>query len=356
MKVLMPVLFLLFFSCASRLVIPDSVKTPVAQTELEKSKIAEGRQMHDRGFFDKALKLYREALDINPDNVTALYETALTYFHMGENEKSLRCALKGMSYKSDLLAEFYMMAGNNLDIMGKPQKAIGVFKKALKIDPEQSLFYYNLAITYFGLKDYGQATRYFIEAIKRNPHHASSHMGLAEIYIARNKQIEALLLLSRFLTLEPKSQRSLTALQKLDYVMNLGVTAADDNKTVNINIFNQGNQNSSRFATLEMFYKLNRASRYMDKNKGKPEIELRVLDFSRMLPFMSKDKLRETDSFLERYLISYFSDLRDAGLVEPFVYYIHQSVNDKTIQDWLRENWPKVREFETWNEKYKAGL
>ncbi len=356
MKQLIILFFFILISCTPRLTIPSAEKQAVPASTLETEKIKQGIELHDRGFYEKALKLYREALNINPANVLALYESALTCFHMGDNERSLRFALKGMEYESELLARFYMMAGNNLDIMGKPRQAIEVFQKALEIDPEHGLFYYNLGITYFGMKDYPRAVYYFNESIKRSPRHASSHMGLAEVYIAQNKQIEALLMLSRFLTLEPKSRRALIALQKLDYVMNAGITRADDNKTININISAPGNSGGPQLSMMEMFYKLNRTGRFLDENRDRPEIELRIMDFSALTSFMNKDKLKESDSFTERYLISYFRDLSDAGFIGPFVYYIHQQVNDKVIQDWLKQNWPQIREFEKWNDAWPEGF
>ncbi len=102
-----------------------------------------------------------------------------------------------------------------------------------------------------------------------------------------------------------------------------------------------------------MFYKLNRATRYVEKNANKSEIELRLGEFSSLFEFMKKDDLKESDSFLEKYLITYFSDLNEAGFAECCVYYIHQLIDDETIQGWLRQNWHEIEEFEKWNNAYE---
>lgn len=352
---ILPLIILLFISCTTKIIIPETLKQPVKSSELENAKINEGIQLHDQGFYKKAIKLYEEALQLNPDNVLAIYEISYSYFQLSNPKNSLKYSLQGLEYKSDLLSKFYMMAGNNLDILGKSKQAVEIYKKAIKLEPDQHLFYYNLGIAYFTMEEFDLAENNFIESIKRNQNHSSSHIALAKIYMKKGEQIPSLLLLSKFLILEPKTQRSVNALKYLEDVMASGVTK-EDGKNININLFSLANKNNSRFSTIEIFFKLSRANRYIEENIDKSELQLRIQELGSLFAIMKKDNLKKSDKFLEKYLITYFSDLREADFSECFTYYIHQLVDNKEIQDWLRLNWPKIQEFEKWNSEYRLNI
>jgi len=345
-------LLIFLIGCAGNVTVPQPLKEPVASTDIEKEKIDKGIYFHDQGKYDEAIKIYKEVLALNPDNVMALHEIAYSYFVFGDLKASLSYALKGLQYNSDLLGQFSFMAGNCLDDLGKPRDAIKFYTNAIKYIPDENMVYYNLGVTYFKLKHTDEAQKNFLKSLELDIHHASSHLALAKIYMQKGEQIPALLLLTRFLILEPNSQRSVETLALLENVMAAGVEKENAN-TININIFGLTGQNGSQFDKIEMFYKLSRATRYLKKNAGKSEFELRLGEFSSLFEFMKKDDLKESDSFLEKYLISYFSDLNKAGFGECCVYYIHQLIDDENIQQWLRQHWHEVQEFEKWNNAYE---
>jgi tetratricopeptide (TPR) repeat protein len=322
---------------------------------MEETKIAEGVEFHDKGFFKEAIKCYDEVLQLNPDNVHALYEMSYSYFQMGDQENSLKYSMRGMQYKSDLLSQFYMNAGNSLDILGKPEQAIAIYKKAIAIDPGQNMFYYNMGIAYLRLEEPEQARKNFIESIRRNPDHASSHYALADMYIKDGEQIPAILLLCRFLIIEPNSERSLVALDRLIQVMSAGVKQEDE-KNITINLFPADSDEADVFQSIEMLYKLSRATRYLEENKNKSAVELRLDELSALFSYLDKEKLNDDSSYIEKYLITYFSELARAGQQEAFVYYIHQAWDNESVQQWLRENWPRTEAFKKWKQQYSFNI
>ena len=353
-KCLIPVL-LLIISCTSKITIPEAQKNPVPASDYENSKISEGIELHDKGFLKEAVQCYREVLQLNPDNIQALYEMSYSYFQMGDQENSLKYSLKGMQYRSDLLSQFYMNAGNSLDIMGKARQAVDIYKRAISIDPAQNMFYYNMGIAWLRLDDLQKAENSFVASLRLNPDHASSHYALADMYMQRGQQIPAILLLCKFLIIEPNSERSLIALDRLAQALAAGVSQEDD-KNISVNIFGLSDKTDNPFSSIEMFYKLSRVSRYNDENKDKSEIELRENELSALLSFMDKKDLKDENTFMQKYLISYFSDLAKAGQTETFIYYIHQAWDDKTVQQWLRLNWPRIEAFEKWKQQYRLSI
>ena len=342
---------LLFFGCSSQIRIPESIKTPVKTSDLESEKINEGIRLHDQGQFKDAIKLYDEALVINPDNVRALYETAYSYSELGNYDLSLKYALRALEYNSDLIADISILAANILDYKGKSKQALQLYEKAVTYQPDNHMLYYNMGVTYYGLKELDKAQANFIKALELNQSHASSHLALARVYMDKGEQIPSMLLLYRFLILEPKTQRSATAINFLNNVLAAGVEKKDD-KNITINIFGLAQAGDSHFNMIEFSYKLSRATRYTEKNQGKSELEYRLAEFSSLMDFMTKDDLKETDPFIEKYLISYFADLKNGEYTDCCLYYTHQIVDNEEIQQWLKENRPKVRDFEKWNAEY----
>ncbi len=355
MKYILILSLLIFISCTPKINVPEPLKESVKSSELENTKINEGISLHDKGFYKKAIKLYQEALQINPDNVLAMYEIAYSYSLTGDHENSLKYSLKGLEYKSEYLGILYMTAGNSLDILGQSENAIKVYTKAISFNPNEHMFYYNLGITYYQMSNFEKAEENFIESLKRNHNHPSSNMALAEIYINKGQQIPAILLLCKFLINEPKSQRSIQAHEKLTNVLSAGVTKESE-KNISVNIFALADPNKTQFSTIEMFFKLSRATRYTEENKDKSEIELRLSELSSLMAFMKKEDLKSQDKFIEKYLITYFSDLSKNEFNTVFTYYIHQIYNKTSIQEWLKKNWPKVDEFEKWNTGYELNI
>jgi tetratricopeptide (TPR) repeat protein len=345
---------MLLIGCAGSIKLPNPDKYPAPASESESAKITAGTDLHDQGKYQDAIKLYEEVLVTNPDNTWALYEIAYSCFQAGQSQKSLEYALRGTAYKSEMLGQFYIIVGNSLDAMGKPDEAIKVYEKAIGYIPNDNMLFYNLGITYYGQKKLEPAQNNFIKSLQFNQNHASSHLALAEILITKGEQIPALLLLNRFLILESGTRRSATALAYLENVMAAGVNQESENK-ININVLGLL-QDNSPFSTIELFYKLNRATRHTDENKNKSELELRLGEFSSLLSFMKKEDLKETDPFLEKYLISYFCDLRDAEFAECCVYYINQLSSNEQIQEWIKSHQTKIEEFEKWNSNYKLSM
>ena len=350
------IVFLFFlFGCASSVKIPESTKKPVESSETEKRKIDEAIELHDDGIYEEAIKIYEEILVNNPDNVFVLYEIAFSYHEFGNTEKSLEYCLRGLEYDSDFIGPLSMIAGNYLDILGKPKEALKVYENAVKYLPDENMLYYNIGITYIGLKKYSEAENNLLKSLELDQAHSSSHLALAQVYMDKGSQIPAMLLLIRFLILEPKSSRSAIALNYLNNVMSAGVEQVSEN-TINVNIFSSSDEKFSQFGTIEMFYKMTIATYYAEKDTTKSALDYRLEEITTLLEFLKKENLEETDAFLDKYLITYFSDLRDTGYSECCVYYTHQIVEDENVQVWLRKNWPDVHKFEIWNEEYQLEI
>ena len=83
-------------------------------------------------------------------------------------------------------------AGSNATNFGKREEALQLDLKAVELDPLNYYYYYNLAIDYRLLKDYGNAEKSLQTYLLHYPNAQSPHSLMAMVYLGQGKKDEAL--------------------------------------------------------------------------------------------------------------------------------------------------------------------
>jgi tetratricopeptide (TPR) repeat protein len=99
-----------------------------------------------------------------------------------ERETDALVALEKAERHGQGIREILNNLGGCLAEAGKPELAIGYFKKALEVDPDYDLATGNIANAHFALKRYRDGLPYFKRALELNPENTVSRMGLARAY------------------------------------------------------------------------------------------------------------------------------------------------------------------------------
>ena len=315
--------------------------------------IQKGISLHDEGDYDGAIEAYRRVLDENPDDISALYELAFTYFKKKDYTNCIRTAKSGTEYFSELLAHFYVVWGSCLDESGKPNKAVKIYRSALRQSPTDHLLHYNLAVTYKNLGKSKEAVRHFKKAIDNNPNHAGSHLGLAEQYVAQDHRIPALLAFARFLTLEPDSPRSGVALQSLHQVL-AGQTSQDGGNNITIFLSPDANNDEGDFLAAEFILSATVAAEHLPESKDQTPLMNTLDRFGSLFTFFGKiDAEKERHGFAWAHYVPYFAELKELGFTEPFVYHTHQIVAWDGIGEWIDANGEQMEKFLSWSRAYR---
>lgn len=331
---------------------PKLTATPA--TDSQKQLIKEGIGLHDRGDYDGAIAKYEEVLRESPNNDWALYELAYAYQMKKDYRKSLDLAYKGAQYKSDNLTGFYLLIGNNLDELGESKKAVEIYKKAMKLKPDDQLLYYNLAITYARLNNMEEAKKNLKKAAFMDPNHASTQFVLAQLFNSQRHKTPALFAVMRFLVIEPKSRRSPNAYKVFSELMRGGVSPGKTPNDISIFLDLGGNKEEGDFGALEMGIGLTRAVGETEENKNKSEAQRLVDQLSTYLAILSEsDPKGDKSKFTWRYYIPYFVELKKRNYTEPFAYYISQTSNISGVPEWLQANESRVNEFVSWSKSYQ---
>lgn len=349
--ILMLCICLIMFNITSLANVIDPPKlTPKAPTEEESALAKEGALLHDQGKYDEAISKYEQVLKLNPDNAVTLYEMAFSYFAKKDHKQSLEIALKGARYKSNVLADYYVLIGNNYDLLGEADKAIDVYQKGIKLSPQEASLHYNLAVTYFGAKKADKAIKSLKTAISVDHNHLSSHFALSQIYYQTGYKVPALLAALRFLTSEPASNRSEVTLKLVKEV--LQGSAKEANNQINILMNPEEKKDEGDFSSISLVLALTSASRFLEENKKKSDSENLVDQIEVLFSVMKENKDKKNKGFGWEYYIPYFVQLDSKDYSKTFVYYILQNTNSPEVKKWLSENKTLVDEFLSWSKNY----
>jgi len=166
-----------------------------------------GNYQLSRNNDQEAIKNYEKGMKWNPwlgeiyYNLGGLLSSrgfinpSLEYFHKAEK-------FMDHPYLPQNIASLYLKRGEH-------EKAIPYLERAIKYQKDKKSMLplqIELGNSYLILKDYKNAERCFLEAIKSFPDHAEAYYGLAGVYMSQNKKEQAIEALNKVIELAPQSK------------------------------------------------------------------------------------------------------------------------------------------------------
>lgn len=293
---------------------------------------------------------------------------------------------------------------------GDYENAIKEYQKALKIEPNSSLAYYEMAFSYFSNKDYENAEQYSRKSIEIDDQNLlPSYVTLANSLDMQGKPKKALkvyenamkkfdnyllyynyaytclnqnkvdkayeavlkaiennpshasshLLLSHIM--DEKDNRIKTMLP-LYYFLLLEPNSNRSEKEFERLIgymdlgvkqtspktinINVPMNDDSDFGAVEMMISMKKASNSMEENKNKTQLEL-FADSNQSIFSILGELKKDNKGFWWDMYVPIFYDFAESDLVEPFSYYISISQGEQAT-DWLAENQDRFNNFKKW--------
>ena len=154
-----------------------------------------------------ALKIYNSLLLFNPDDTEAKINLANLYFIMQDLEKAK--LLFTELFKS---GESNIDVGNKLGVISllqnKNNDAIGIFRKCIRLSPNNAAINNNLAVAYFKNKSYTKANKHFRIALNIFPEYYDALLNLASITYQIHGAKDALTVIEEFPTRKPNKNIS----------------------------------------------------------------------------------------------------------------------------------------------------
>lgn len=299
--------------------------------------IAEGIRLHDAGKYDEAIAKYREALAIDPGNVDATYEIAYAEFALGRYDECVATAKPLLDRAGELKATVYVVLANCHDLAGNPKKALRLFEKGMKEFPEDAVLAFNAAITHARREEWAEARKLFQRAIENDPLHRSAHLNLGVAYRVGGYRVQAILAYLRFLSLETEGARAQGAANEVLYLLGAGFAKtgeAEYEVEFNVNL----PKDEGDYASAELVRAIGGAvvetEEWQDKSAG----EKLVYRIDSLLASVDEGDGERGRDFARATYMPFVRALRDAGMLETFVYRFFAPVGPPELAEWLDQH------------------
>ncbi len=323
--------------------------------------IEKGVKLHDNGLYDEAIMHYDSALVIDPQNVAAMGEKAMSLLAFNKPQEAADlCAVIFENFLGSRNLEFvYTTYGNALDAIGKPEESLEIYNKGLVEYPNNAHLHFNKGITLTGLDRYDEAQTSIEKAILLNPYHAGSQNALARILKTKKLDVMALMAFCRFMVIEPESIRAVANLPYIQSILKADVEKKGKKKktiTINLNPIDvteddNGETRPNDFRTVSIMLSFSAALELDKKNKRKSEAELFQLKMESFCHTLAAAKA-DNYGFYWDYYAPYFIAIEKANLLEPFSYIVYASSKSKSVTKWIRANRDKIDAFYDWDQQY----
>lgn len=136
--------------------------------------------------------------------VARIYAEQARIYFQEQNWQQAIAACKNALENDTQNADAYKILGNVLKVKGKKAEALGVYAKALAINPNSAPIYANLGSFYAEQKNWQQALDYFQQAVILDPNLAGAYRSLAQIWEELGDHDQALECFCRAVDLEPE--------------------------------------------------------------------------------------------------------------------------------------------------------
>jgi Tfp pilus assembly protein PilF len=152
-----------------------------------------------------ALRELKKAEALDPADHITQYDIGLVYYYRERYDQAIPHFEKAIQLKPDFAPAINGL-GNAYSAKGDWDLAIEAYRKIV-----EDVFYgtphfalSNMGLAYYQKKEYAQAEKYFLEALKMNPDFVNALGGLATTYMAMGRYDQAVQKLERAVRKEPK--------------------------------------------------------------------------------------------------------------------------------------------------------
>ena len=320
-----------------------------AQTPRD-GRIDRAIEQMDNGRFDEAARLLNAVLTDDPKNFYAQYEMGYMLY-LQERYTDAIDVLKRIKRKDN--PQLFQVLGNAYDMAGDREQAIKTYKKGLRTNPNAGRLYLELGNIAIAEKQYDQASAYYRTGTEVDPTYPSNYRSLSLLYAMSSEPVWALVWGELFMNRERGSKRTVAMSEKLaqlyrDNIIIEGDSAVRITFSRNNRIAMEGMRLRIPFGTAVFETGICAAL----TTDGIPaETTLAVLSDMRSrfvdIYFEKYDRMLFDDD-AARPLMTYQRQLKEAGMMEPYNYWILSQGFPDEFGQWRDTHQEQWQEFIDW--------
>ncbi len=154
-------------------------------------------------FTEKGIEIIQKALALDDNLAEAHALLSHLYTQKREYDKSIAEGERAVALNPSSATAIAFCAVS-LQFACRPEEAIPLFQKAIRLNPHGPIFYYrNLGYVLWMTGRYKEAVSAFKNVIQRSPNHITVHLGLVATYIMIGRQQEARAEAAEVLRIDP---------------------------------------------------------------------------------------------------------------------------------------------------------
>jgi tetratricopeptide (TPR) repeat protein len=305
--------------------------------------VKQGMELHNQHKYTEAADKFTEALKADTANAYAHYQFAFSLYAQKKPAEAIPHLQKAVvSENTNISAGAYALLAGIYDEANDTKKAIAMYREVIRVNPNYPQVYYNFGLTYFRNQQYMAAEACAIEAITRNPKHASSQRLYALVNFHLNKRANALLGLCSFLLLEPTGARATEAYANIQHIMQGGVLTVESKKDTTMAI---STADEKEMKTLNLGIQLATSSAKAKNLTGADLLEYQLKNIFAFAGDMSQKKADK--SFFDKFFVGYFYKLSQSNHMPAFAHTIGL-VNNPKESVWLSAHPSDVAALADW--------
>jgi tetratricopeptide (TPR) repeat protein len=151
----------------------------------------------------ESVALYQRALALNPRSAEACNNLGNAYLQLGSCEEAARCYRLALELRPDE-AQIHCNLGNAQRQLGQFDEALASTQRAITLEPALSVARNNLGLVLAALGRRTEAVASYREALRLNPGYVEALSNLGSVLPELGQRREAMALLSRAIELDPK--------------------------------------------------------------------------------------------------------------------------------------------------------
>jgi tetratricopeptide (TPR) repeat protein len=171
------------------------------------NKANQAKEFFQKGEIQKAVDLYKEAVQENPEDARMLLNLALALDQKGDYQSEGEAIEKAIAIDPD-----FALAHNQLGLVhlqtGQVREATKEFRTAISLDPHYAEAQNNMGTVYGQQGDDAEAERLFRQAIESNPGYAQAFVNLAATLASQSRFTEAEAALQSAVQIEPDNKEA----------------------------------------------------------------------------------------------------------------------------------------------------